>query len=126
MDKSPLAIFRQSAGLSLEQFGQMLVPPVDKSTVLRWERGTVRLPFGRLDEVERVTGISRQQLRPDIFDAGHSSNDGGRAAEAAPCATPPASGAANLSPTGATPPCAATAGAQQVARPAPAEQEVAP
>lgn len=51
--------------MSLEQFGKLFTPAVDKSTVLRWERG--RLSPERAVEIETVTGISRCLLRPDIF-----------------------------------------------------------
>lgn len=38
---------------------------VNKSTVSRWaERG---VPPERVREVERVTGIPREEIRPDIF-----------------------------------------------------------
>lgn len=37
---------------------------VDKSTVTRWSKGEV--PVDRLIDVERVTGIPRTELRPDL------------------------------------------------------------
>jgi DNA-binding transcriptional regulator YdaS (Cro superfamily) len=38
---------------------------VDKATVTRWaQRG---IPAERLLDIERVTGIPREELRPDIF-----------------------------------------------------------
>ena len=69
--KSPISDFRSAHDrkMSLEEFGKLFVPPVDKSTVLRWERGDPPVPVKRLDEVERVTDISRHDLRPDIFGA---------------------------------------------------------
>lgn len=39
---------------------------VDKSLVTRWSQGKV--PVERLAEVERVTGIPREDLRPEVFD----------------------------------------------------------
>ena len=36
---------------------------IDHSAIIRWER----VPPLRVLEVERLTGISRHQLRPDIF-----------------------------------------------------------
>lgn len=39
---------------------------VNKTTLLRWEDGTVQIPAERVIEVERVTGISRHELRPDL------------------------------------------------------------
>lgn len=38
---------------------------VDKSTVTRWAQK--RVPAERIADVERITGISRHELRPDIF-----------------------------------------------------------
>lgn len=39
---------------------------VDRTTILRWESGEVPIPDGRVEEIERVTGISRHALRPDL------------------------------------------------------------
>lgn len=39
---------------------------VNKTTLLRWEDGTVQIPPDRVIEVERITGISRHELRPDL------------------------------------------------------------
>lgn len=60
-DASPLRRYRGDRTLeSLSaDFG------VDKSTLLRWEEGKV--PPARVLDVERITGISRHVLRPDIF-----------------------------------------------------------
>jgi hypothetical protein len=63
-DKSPLTKFREIRGYTLEDFGQMLSPPVDKSTVMRWERGKV--PVTRAPDVIAATGITMEQLRPDL------------------------------------------------------------
>lgn len=38
---------------------------VNKTTVLRWEEGQV--PAERVLEVERVTGVPRSDLRPDLY-----------------------------------------------------------
>ncbi len=51
--------------MTLEEFGKLFEPPVDKSTVSRWERGL--LNARRAIEIERVTGISRRELLPDVF-----------------------------------------------------------
>lgn len=40
---------------------------VDKSIVTRWAQKQV--PAERVLDVERVTGISRHELRPDVFGA---------------------------------------------------------
>lgn len=66
MAKSPITKFRQANGdMTLEAFGKLLRPPVDKSTVLRWESG--KLPFRRVLEIEKVTGIDRRKLAPKMF-----------------------------------------------------------
>lgn len=63
---SPISSYRAANDrMSLEQFGALFTPSVDKSTILRWERG--QIPPERAVEVERITGISRHELRPDIF-----------------------------------------------------------
>lgn len=64
--KSPIAKYRaENDGMTLEAFGLKFKPPVDKSTVLRWEKGKVTPE--RALEIEKRTGISRHALRPDIF-----------------------------------------------------------
>lgn len=40
---------------------------VSKRTIIRWENGAPRLPVDRLSDAERITGMSRRELRPDIF-----------------------------------------------------------
>lgn len=60
---SPLTVYRKKNGQTLEALAALL--RVDKSTLWRWEIGSV--PAGRVVEVERVTRIPRRKLRPDIF-----------------------------------------------------------
>lgn len=57
----------ENKGMSLEAFGKLFTPPVDKSTVLRWELG--RITPRRAIEIEGVTGISRSALLPEFFNA---------------------------------------------------------
>lgn len=52
--------------MSLEEFGKLFVPAVDKSTVLRWERGAITPR--RAIEIEAVTGIKRHVLVPEFFE----------------------------------------------------------
>lgn len=33
----------------------------------RWETGNRQIPAGRVLDIERITGISRHDLRPDVF-----------------------------------------------------------
>jgi len=63
MDESPITRYRAARNLTLEAFGRLL--SLNKSTVLRWERAGV--PVARVLDIERLTGISRHELRPDIF-----------------------------------------------------------
>lgn len=64
--ESEIAKFRaRNDQMSLEAFGQLFTPPVDKSTVLRWERG--QITPRRAIEVERITGIARNLLLPELF-----------------------------------------------------------
>jgi DNA-binding transcriptional regulator YdaS (Cro superfamily) len=64
--KSPLTEHRAAKGLTLEALGAAL-GGVHKSTISRWESGDVAIPVDKLDAIERVTGVPRAALRPDIF-----------------------------------------------------------
>lgn len=65
---SVIAKYRSDrGGMSLEEFGALFDPPLNKSTILRWERNGV--PIERVPIVEAVIGISRNLLRPDFFGA---------------------------------------------------------
>lgn len=60
---APLRAYRGRAKLTLEQLGDSL--NVDKSTVMRWELR--RVPAERVLQIERATGVSRHELRPDLY-----------------------------------------------------------
>lgn len=60
-----LTKFRKKHNLTFRQFAAMV--NVNKTTAIRWENGDVRIPPERFADLERVTGISRKKLRPDIF-----------------------------------------------------------
>ena len=62
---STLRAYRTANQISLESLGDRF--SVNRSTVLRWEEG--RVPAERVLEVERVTGIDRHELRPDLYPA---------------------------------------------------------
>ena len=62
---NPLTEYREHRGLTLEGLAAMFTPPVHKSTIMRWE--TDGVPLSRVLDVERVTGIPRKELRPDVF-----------------------------------------------------------
>lgn len=60
----------QKPKMSLERFGNLFEPPVNKSTVLRWER---EVPADRMEAISNKTGLSPVQLRPDLFSGMHPS-----------------------------------------------------
>lgn len=41
---------------------------VNRRTLIRWEDGATPLPVERLEQAERIYGVKRIQLRPDIFE----------------------------------------------------------
>jgi DNA-binding transcriptional regulator YdaS (Cro superfamily) len=51
-----------TAAGSVNKLAKML--GIHYTAILRW----TRVPAGRIVEVERVTGISRARLRPDLYD----------------------------------------------------------
>jgi transcriptional regulator with XRE-family HTH domain len=63
MSKSALTIFREDRRLTLEQVAKMF--GVQKAAVWKWERRGP--PASKVLQIEAVTGISRHDLRPDIF-----------------------------------------------------------
>jgi DNA-binding transcriptional regulator YdaS (Cro superfamily) len=64
-DQSPLKSYRIDNRISLQKMADMF--PVHKTTVLRWEAGDI--PVKRVLQLEKITGISRKRLRPDLFNA---------------------------------------------------------
>jgi transcriptional regulator with XRE-family HTH domain len=59
--------FRKNSGLTLDAVADLF--KVDRTTILRWEKGEPPVPVKRLSEIEAMTGISRPDLRPDVFRA---------------------------------------------------------
>jgi DNA-binding transcriptional regulator YdaS (Cro superfamily) len=53
----------EARGIKFATFARMV--GVDKSTITRWNQGGV--PAERVPEIERVTGIPRHELRPDLW-----------------------------------------------------------
>ena len=77
---SPIAKFRKDKDrMTLEAFGRLFSPPINKSTVMRWERDGV--PLERVVVVEDITGISRSYLRPDVFGVSSAGDHSAEAAE---------------------------------------------
>ena len=62
-NKTGIEAFRAEKGLSLKEFGELF--GVHKTTVMRWEEG--QIPAERAVEIEQKTGISRRDLRPDLY-----------------------------------------------------------
>ncbi len=65
MSNHPIASYRSAQGLSLSQFAERI--GVSRSYACQWETGARRVPAERAVEIERITGIPREQLRPDLF-----------------------------------------------------------
>lgn len=63
MNASSLTNLLKAKGLRHVDLARKL--GVDKSMVTRWAQKTV--PLTRVFDIERETGISREQLRPDFF-----------------------------------------------------------
>lgn len=63
MNETRLTILLKAKGLRLIDLARKL--EVDKGTVTRWSFKEV--PLTRVFDVERATGISREELRPDFF-----------------------------------------------------------
>jgi DNA-binding transcriptional regulator YdaS (Cro superfamily) len=63
MDHTALKEVFRSKGLKLVDIADAI--GVNKATVTRWTR--FRIPAERVAEVERVTGVPRQELRPDLW-----------------------------------------------------------
>ena len=65
MKNNPLKTLLDDKGIRLADLAR--AADVEKSTVTRWASG--RIPAERVLEVERITGISRTKLRPDLYPA---------------------------------------------------------
>lgn len=74
---SPLRAYRHERGLSQDTLAATL--GINKSTLSRWEDRQL-VPVVRVLDVERVTGISRYQLRPDIYGPPPVTTDAGGSA----------------------------------------------
>lgn len=62
---TPFSTYRKNSGQTLERVAEVF--KVNRTTILRWEKGEPPVPVKRLSEVEKVTGIPRWELRPDVF-----------------------------------------------------------
>ena len=87
MEKHPIKSFRDARGLTLQAFAELLNPPVDKSTVLRWEAGQ-HIPHERIVEVATLTGASLADLLPPARTVTPATMDAARYEEAMESAAP--------------------------------------
>lgn len=65
--KQPIAELRKSKGLTIEAAAALF--GVERTTIIRWEKGEPMIPLKRLDDAKRIFGVSKQEIRPDIFEA---------------------------------------------------------
>jgi DNA-binding transcriptional regulator YdaS (Cro superfamily) len=63
MMKHPLIWALEKRGMTMAQLAREL--GVDKATVTRWAQG--RVSVSRVLDVERVLGVRREALRPDVY-----------------------------------------------------------
>lgn len=63
--KGPLRAYRKAHGLKAEEVASKL--QVAASTLRSWENGTRQLPPDMALKIERLFGIDRILMRPDLF-----------------------------------------------------------
>lgn len=64
-EENALRKFRMETGKTPDEVGRLF--GVDRATIYRWEQGKPRIPIKYLDKAESITGLSRRDLRPDVF-----------------------------------------------------------
>ena len=64
--KTAFSDFRKNSGKTLDGVAEVF--GVDRRTIIRWEKGSPPVPLKRLEEAEKITGIPRHKLRPDLAD----------------------------------------------------------
>ncbi|WP_460928739.1 helix-turn-helix domain-containing protein [Shinella zoogloeoides] len=64
--KTAFSDFRKNSGKTLDAVAEVF--GVDRRTIIRWEKGMPPVPVKRLEEAEKITGIPRHKLRPDLAD----------------------------------------------------------
>jgi DNA-binding transcriptional regulator YdaS (Cro superfamily) len=68
MEPASFSLLLKAKGLKAADLARAL--DVDKATISRWQHGVI--PAERVPEVERSTGISRHDLRPDLWPRGEA------------------------------------------------------
>lgn len=64
-DKEPIAKARRAAGLTIDEMAVKL--GINRSTVIRWEKGEPRIPAAKLAPVADLLGVRKIDLRPDLL-----------------------------------------------------------
>lgn len=62
---APFSQYRKTSGKTVDEIAVEF--DVHRATIFRWEAGDPHIPVKYLDKAEKITGIPRDQLRPDIF-----------------------------------------------------------
>lgn len=62
---TPLKTWRSNCARSAEDVAREA--GVTVAMWSRWETGARKIPAARVLDIERITGISRHELRPDVF-----------------------------------------------------------
>lgn len=63
MESASLKELFLTRGFKLAQIARAL--DIDKATMTRWTQS--RIPAERVHDVEKITGVSREVLRPDLW-----------------------------------------------------------
>ncbi|WP_082652277.1 YdaS family helix-turn-helix protein [Aureimonas sp. AU12] len=92
---SPLREYRSLHGITLDVLARRA--GVHKTTVLRWEDR--RVPAERVADLERLTGIPRSALRPDLFTFESASVDPAKVSAAPPSAVSQSDAETSACPT---------------------------
>jgi transcriptional regulator with XRE-family HTH domain len=71
-DKQPFRMFRKKAGLKIDETAKKF--GVDRTTIIRWEKGKPMIPLKRLDDAKEIIGATKQDLRPDIYEGMESAS----------------------------------------------------
>lgn len=66
MPKQPMASHRKKKGLTIDAAAELF--EVDRTTIIRWEKGEPLIPLKRLDDAARIYGVPKKKIRPDIFE----------------------------------------------------------
>lgn len=65
MEQTPIARWIASNELTMKVAAEQL--GATRGTVCKWASGKMRISLDRLSKIEAVTGITREKLRPDVY-----------------------------------------------------------